>query len=67
MNKSLTNYDIVIDKISIEKYNSFCYFNHICRNYTDSVNDMELIYAIPKIINKKDWPEINVESFNHSS
>ena len=40
MHKSLTNYDMVIDKISIEKHNSFCYFKYIFGNYTDSVSDM---------------------------
>ena len=48
MNKSLTDFAINIDTINMEQYHSFCYFKHICRNYMDSVNDMELINAIPK-------------------
>ena len=46
MNKSITNYNIVTDKISIEKYNSFCYFKWKLRGLS---NDMELINATPKI------------------
>ena len=48
MNKSLTNFAINIDAINMEEYNSFRYFKHLCRNYMDSVIDMELINAIPK-------------------
>ena len=53
MNNSLTIYHIVINQASVEKYKSFSHLKDIYGNYRKSLNDMELIIAIPKITERK--------------